>query len=546
MKGLTQFQSFPQKGQLPTSAYPLCASDTFRQLILPYGYGGIIKIPGCGQLMIHDPYYYSFTCYTSGTMSLLINPLFSSEDYNWELFDITGRDPNDIYTDESLAVAGNWSGRYGGTGTKKNGSSSMICLSSPNAGDSTFSTMPDLIQGHHYLLLVTCYSQAQSDYDISFAGGTAVISNTAPPHLKSAFVGCNNKFITVVMNKQMRCYSISTDGSSFSINSSNVSITGATGNNCNDQFDFDTLQLSLSDTLSPGNYELTVKTGNDGKIIWDDCLNSIPQDDKINFSVQSSQSISANFNYLINYGCLSDTVFMEYKPLNGADRSIWYIDSVFFSSEYEPSFITSVFSPFHVQHIVSNGFCTDTASEIINLDNRLQAGFQSAGFVCPTDLATFSDTSIGNIISWKWSFGDGTFSSQQTPPAHLFPATPFEKKYLVSLEIKNNKGCFDTVSRSITKLQSCYIAIPNAFTPNGDGINDYLYPINAFSVVDMHFMVFDRFGQAVFETRSPTNKWDGRINGQQAPAGVYIWTFRFTDGISGKKIFMKGTSVLIR
>jgi gliding motility-associated-like protein len=118
--------------------------------------------------------------------------------------------------------------------------------------------------------------------------------------------------------------------------------------------------------------------------------------------------------------------------------------------------------------------------------------------------------------------------------------------YTVSLIIQNNLGCYDTLSKQITKLQSCYIAVPNAFTPNGDGKDDYLYPLNAFSATNLEFRIFNRYGQLVFETRDWTNKWDGTINGKQQPAGTYVWTLRYTDAASGKNFFMKGTSVLIR
>jgi len=88
--------------------------------------------------------------------------------------------------------------------------------------------------------------------------------------------------------------------------------------------------------------------------------------------------------------------------------------------------------------------------------------------------------------------------------------------------------------------------VPTAFTPNGDGLNDYLYPLNAFKADNLVFQVFNRQGQMLFETHDWRQKWDGRIQGHEAPAGTYAWFLQYTDRDSGHKFFQKGTSILIR
>ena len=133
----------------------------------------------------------------------------------------------------------------------------------------------------------------------------------------------------------------------------------------------------------------------------------------------------------------------------------------------------------------------------------------------------------------------------RAPPDHLYPDTREGITYAVRLTVTNNLGCLDTAVAQITKMQSCAIGVPNAFTPNGDGKNDYLYPLNAFSVTNLEFQVFNRLGQLVFETRDWTKKWDGTINGKLQGTGTYIWTLRYTDA-SGRKYSLRGTSVLIR
>ena len=88
--------------------------------------------------------------------------------------------------------------------------------------------------------------------------------------------------------------------------------------------------------------------------------------------------------------------------------------------------------------------------------------------------------------------------------------------------------------------------MPSAFTPNGDGINDYLYPLNAYKAAGLEFRVYNRYGQLVFQTTDWTRRWDGTVGGARAPVGTYVWTLRYTNTETGAKVVQKGTSMLIR
>jgi gliding motility-associated-like protein len=647
-------QTFPVIGQLPSTAFPVCGTDIFRQATVPIGFTHSLAVPGCGSYADSNPFWYSFTCYVSGTLGFLITPNNLGDDYDWMLFDITGHDPNDVFTDVSLVVAGNWAGTYGLTGAKRGGSPTIECASIPSDNESTFSNLVRLIQGHKYLLLVSHYTESQSGYSLAFGSGTAVITDTLLPILKAVSLSCDRKSLTVVMNKQMRCNSLAADGSDFILASNPVSLTGASGINCNDGFDMDSVLINFSAPLSPGNYSLLVQVGTDGNTLLDNCGNQIDVGDSVAFKVLPLQptpfdslmtpgcapnniqlifskpiqcssiapdgsdfiitgdpavkisgalgnclngltsvidlslnspivtggnfiiklvtgddgntiidacdlqtpanaavpfvtkdTVSANFSYNTSLGCKTDTIYLNYNPENGVNQWLWNIDTTINSTALDPSIAFSKYGVKNIQHIVSNGFCSDTLTEAVNLDNTLLAQFQAPAEVCPKDVINFTNISVGSIISWTWNFGDGTGSNLQTPPAHLFPDTWAGKTYNVSLSVENNLGCYDTLTKAIAKLQSCYI-VPNAFTPNGDGKNDYLYPLNAFSAINLEFRVFNRYGQLVFETKDWSRRWDGTINGDLQPAGTYVWTLQYTDGSSGKTFFLKGTSTLIR
>jgi gliding motility-associated-like protein len=198
---------------------------------------------------------------------------------------------------------------------------------------------------------------------------------------------------------------------------------------------------------------------------------------------------------------------------------------------------------------VTNGFgCSDSASVKITLLNSIavKAIISGPGFLCrPSDSATFKDMSIGDIVKWKWDFGNGMKSTLKNPSVQNYFIESNATDYTVHLIVADSTGCSDTASRVLKVENNCYIAVPTAFTPNGDGINDYLYPANAYKAMDLLFRVFDRRGQLVFETRDWTKKWDGTLKGNPLTTDVFVWELSYTDA-AGKKIFLKGSTLLIR
>src|ERR1700754_349142 len=94
-------------GQTPPTAFPVCGTAVFKQATVPACAGNTIPVPGCGNAVYADinAYYYKFTCFTSGTLGFLIKPNTGSDDYDWQIFDVTGHDPNQIYSDASLFVS---------------------------------------------------------------------------------------------------------------------------------------------------------------------------------------------------------------------------------------------------------------------------------------------------------------------------------------------------------------------------------------------------------------------------------------------------------
>ncbi|MEO5643039.1 MAG: gliding motility-associated C-terminal domain-containing protein [Bacteroidia bacterium] len=111
----------------------------------------------------------------------------------------------------------------------------------------------------------------------------------------------------------------------------------------------------------------------------------------------------------------------------------------------------------------------------------------------------------------------------------------------------NGFGFADTTYSNIAEvMQRPLVFVPNAFTPNGSGLNDFFMPSTGFvDIVDYDFAVFNRWGEKLYETNDLNGAWDGKYAGHKCEPGVYVWllTFKTADG---QYIDQKGTVTLIR
>jgi gliding motility-associated-like protein len=192
--------------------------------------------------------------------------------------------------------------------------------------------------------------------------------------------------------------------------------------------------------------------------------------------------------------------------------------------------------------------CSDTASTAIKLLNtkEVKAVISTNDYLCRSfDSVYFKTNSSGDIVKWLWTFGNGQTSIAATPPVQHYIVPAGRTGYLPKLVVTDSAGCTDSTVHLLTVVDNCFIAVPNAFTPNGDGKNDYLYAVNAYKAANLLFRVYNRFGQLIFVSRDRNKKWDGRVGGIEQGAGVYIWMLEY-DVISGRKVSLKGTTVLIR
>jgi gliding motility-associated-like protein len=121
--------------------------------------------------------------------------------------------------------------------------------------------------------------------------------------------------------------------------------------------------------------------------------------------------------------------------------------------------------------------------------------------------------------SYRWDLGDGTLSREKML-SHSYVDL---EEHWVKLEVITYTGC--TAEDSLLVRPPGQLFFPNAFTPDGDGINEVFGPGVRY-IEQFEMTIFDRWGQVVYETEEVTKPWDGRIDGTEAPTGVYVFKYK--------------------
>ena len=279
--------TFP--GQTPATALTICGNSTYSQSPLMNCYNNSFFVPGCTNQNTsygdNNPIYYKFTCNRSGTFAFVVMPWKPSDDYNWQLFDITGKNPDNIYRDKTLSVAGNWSGTLGPTGASSTGVSFIQCRSFPIYGDkNTFSAMPQLIAGHTYLLMIGS-ADASGSFALTVGGGTADITDNVDQKINATVTSCSNNEVILTFSKKINCSSIASDGSDFSIFPASTTISGISGIGCNNNSQTDSIRISFTSPLPDGSYTLFIKNGTDNNTLADVCKNYVPAGTQLKMNI---------------------------------------------------------------------------------------------------------------------------------------------------------------------------------------------------------------------------------------------------------------------
>ncbi|MDN3655357.1 gliding motility-associated C-terminal domain-containing protein [Ferruginibacter paludis] len=194
-------------------------------------------------------------------------------------------------------------------------------------------------------------------------------------------------------------------------------------------------------------------------------------------------------------------------------------------------------SPEYLVHKAGSYYVTATvngcsAADTINISYIPKPLFTlgTDTFICK-GMSIMLRPALNTPVEYHWQDGS-TFS--------FFNVTD-SGKYILTV----SNECGTATSSIIISQGVCQVYIPTAFSPNNDNLNDIFRVKYPFSVNKFRMIVYNRFGERIFETVNMTKGWDGTFNRSKQPAGAYLWVISLTD-IDGRDKAIKGTVLLIR
>lgn len=215
-----------------------------------------------------------------------------------------------------------------------------------------------------------------------------------------------------------------------------------------------------------------------------------------------------------------------------------------------------------VQVLYTVGGCYDMS--VVGLLNGCVDSYTMIDYVCVQNYPTaefnastllftetsqsvdFENNSLG-ATTYLWDFGDGEFSTEFSP-AHLFMGTG--SGFEITLIASTSMGCIDSTSITIAPQQGGIYYIPNSFTPDGDMYNQVFKPVftAGFDIYQYNMLIFNRWGEVVFETNNLDFGWDGSygLSGADALPGSYTYTINIKVPENDNRVIITGHVNLIR
>jgi gliding motility-associated-like protein len=254
-------------------------------------------------------------------------------------------------------------------------------------------------------------------------------------------------------------------------------------------------------------------------------------------TLQSLPVISANFPD----GCMNSPVQFDATQIDNSttiSQWQWSFGDNKTSQQQNPQHLYSADGNYPVEVFVIdiNGCSSDTLTDDINI--VFAQAFAGNDTVIIKDIPFQMQGSGGQGYSWSppTALSDASISNPVALPQD-------DIKYI--LTITTPEGCKAVDDINVTVFKGSAIYVPTGFTPNKDGLNDVLIPGYVGIKTLSYFIVFNRWGEKIFETRNLGEGWDGKINGAEQGSGTYAWIIQAEDYV-GKKYQIKGTTTIIK
>ncbi|MFT7590463.1 MAG: gliding motility-associated-like protein, partial [bacterium] len=240
-------------------------------------------------------------------------------------------------------------------------------------------------------------------------------------------------------------------------------------------------------------------------------------------------------------GCEPLGVFVSSERMGGEDSVIWFVNGQRTTDTYNffGTYNRGIYQVrFNVYGINGCNIQKDTSFEVFA---KPVADFTYS----PTDIyitepdVQFTDRSTANVVAWDWDFGDATNSSDEDP-LYVYAEAG---QYLVQLFVTSGNGCLDTALQTLIIKDEILLFIPNAISPNDDGLNDVFRVVGlGYTHIDM--LIFNRWGEQIYQSDEFV-EWDGTYNGEKVQMGSYPYIMNIVDN-RGRKYHEVGEVQVVR
>jgi gliding motility-associated-like protein len=250
-------------------------------------------------------------------------------------------------------------------------------------------------------------------------------------------------------------------------------------------------------------------------------------------------------------GCIPVTVDFSNTTTNvNSAQCSWSMGNLAVLSGCEQTFTFTQAGCYNITlQITSDEGCVGSATyqNFICVDDYPVANFSiSPLFLTPiNNQATFNNGSIG-AETYEWNFGDGN-TSNAVDPLHTYYSDG-EDSYMIQLIAYSELGCPDTTYGRIDMREDLIFYVPNTFTPDGDDYNETFLPIftTGFDPYDFNLLIFNRWGEILFESNNHQVGWDGTYGGKVVKDGTYIWKIEFKTKYTDERKVHHGHVNLLR
>jgi len=240
--------------------------------------------------------------------------------------------------------------------------------------------------------------------------------------------------------------------------------------------------------------------------------------------------------------CLPDTITL-YGLSSESDSFKWIPDFNIDTTEGKivrvwPSYTTSyLLTVFYEENCI----ITDTVN--VNVSKiGADAGHDREFSDGATAILGGPGTTLGDQYTYRWfppDFVTGPLDSAITTVRPSMDITYY-------LEVRNTDGCY-AIDSVIVSVPCDAVNMPNAFVPGSNNPKTSTFGLTNIQIVKLnYFRVFDRWGKVVFTTTNPNDRWNGMVDGKEAPVGVYVWDIDGFCNAEGNRLRKSGTVTLIR